>query len=48
MKLNDMDIDDFMVSPKKDIDAFEVDEESDDYDLNADGDSYFEVVEKEK
>ena len=37
MKVNDMDIDDFMVSPTKDIDAFEEDEESEDFDAGADG-----------
>jgi hypothetical protein len=47
MKVNDMDIDDFMVSPTKDIDAFEEDEESEDFDAGADGESFFETVEKE-
>lgn len=49
MKLNDMDIDDFLISPKKDIDAFEQEDDSEeDYDAVNDGESFFETVDKEK
>lgn len=44
MKENDLDIDDFMINPERNIDAFEAEDDSDDYDAVNDGDSYFEVV----
>ena len=45
MATEDNDISDFLISPKKDPDAFEQeDEESESYDAQNDGDSYFEAV----
>lgn len=43
MKVNDLDIDDFIINPQKDIDAFEEDD-SEDYDVANDGESFFEVI----
>ncbi len=47
MRVNDMDIDDFLINPQKDIDAFEEDD-SDDYDVANDGESFFEAVDHNK
>ena len=46
MRENDLDIDDFLVSPKKDIDAFEQEDESDEFDIENDGECFFDVVDK--
>ena len=47
MRENDLDIDDFLISPKKDIDAFEQEDESDEFDIENDGEVFFDVVDKQ-
>lgn len=47
MKHNDLDIDDFLINPEADLDAFEEQDDSDDYNVN-DGESFFETVDQNR